>query len=61
MISIFHLLRRANEEWTEPVEGSEERRAIYKDVNGNDLTEIKTISIPTQREIENIWNLLGMG
>ena len=23
--------------------------------------EIKTISIPTQREIENIWNLLGMG
>ena len=34
---------------------------MYKDVNGNPLTEIKTISIPTQREIENIWNLLGMG
>jgi biopolymer transport protein ExbD len=61
MISIFDLLRRANEEWTAPVEGSEERRALYKDVHGNDLTEIKTISIPTQREIENIWNLLGMG
>ena len=61
MISVFDRLRRANEEWTEAVVGSEERRALYKDVNGNDLTEIKTISIPTQREIENIWNLLGMG
>ncbi len=23
--------------------------------------EIKTISIPTQREIQNIWSLLGVG
>jgi biopolymer transport protein ExbD len=61
MISVFDRLRRANEEWTDPVEGSEERIPKYKDVNGNPVTEIKTISIPTQREIENIWNLLGMG
>jgi biopolymer transport protein ExbD len=61
MISVFDRLRRANEEWTEPIEGSEERRALYQDVHGKDLTEIKTISIPTQREIENIWILLGMG
>jgi len=56
MISIFDLLRRANEEWTDDI-----GNPIYKDVNGDPLVEIKTISIPTQREIENIWNLLGMG
>ncbi len=56
MISIFDVLRRAPEEWTDDL-----GNAMYKDVNGNPLTEIKTISIPTQREIENIWNLLGMG
>jgi biopolymer transport protein ExbD len=56
MISVFDLLRRANEEWTDDL-----GNPIYKDVNGDPLTEIKTISIPTQREIENIWNLLGMG
>ena len=61
MITVFDQLRRANEEWTEPIEGSEERRPLYQDVHGKDLTEIKTISIPTQREIENIWNLIGMG
>jgi len=61
MITVFDRLRRANEEWTEPIEGSDERRALYKDSKGNELKEIKTISIPTQREIENIWNLLGMG
>jgi biopolymer transport protein ExbD len=55
MISVFDLLRRANEEWTDDL-----GNPIYKDVNGDPLTEIKTISIPTQREIENIWNLLGM-
>jgi biopolymer transport protein ExbD len=56
MISIFDRLRRANEEWTD-----EDGNPLFKDVNGDPLTEIKTISIPTQREIENIWNLLGMG
>jgi len=56
MISIFDRLRRAPEEWTD-----DQGNPLYKDVNGNPLTEIKTISIPTQREIENIWNLLGMG
>ena len=56
MITVFDQLRRANEEWTD-----EEGNPLYKDSKGNPLTEIKTISIPTQREIENIWNLLGMG
>jgi biopolymer transport protein ExbD len=56
MISVFDRLRRANEEWTD-----DQGNPMFKDVNGNPLTEIKTISIPTQREIENIWNLLGMG
>ena len=56
MISVFDLLRRANEAWTDDL-----GNPIYKDANGDPLTEIKTISIPTQREIENIWNLLGMG
>jgi len=56
MISVFDKLRRANEEWTDDL-----GNPIHKDVNGDPLVEIKTISIPTQREIENIWNLLGMG
>lgn len=56
MISVFDLLRRANEEWTD-----DDGNPIYKDSKGDPLVEIKTISIPTQREIENIWNLLGMG
>jgi len=56
MIGVFDRLRRANEEWTDDL-----GNPMYKDVNGDPLVEIKTISIPTQREIENIWNLLGMG
>jgi len=56
MISVFDRLRRANEEWIDDF-----GNPLYKDVNGDPLIEIKTISIPTQREIENIWNLLGMG
>ncbi len=56
MISVFDRLRRANEEWTDDF-----GNPLYKDSNGDPLIEIKTISIPTQREIENIWNLLGMG
>jgi len=56
MISVFDRLRRANEEWTDDL-----GNPLYKGVNGDPLVEIKTISIPTQREIENIWNLLGMG
>ena len=56
MITVFDQLRRANEEWVDA-----DGNALHQDVHGNPLTEIKTISIPTQREIENIWNLLGMG
>ena len=56
MIGVFDRLRRANEDWTDDF-----GNPLYKDVNGDPLIEIKTISIPTQREIENIWNLLGMG
>jgi len=56
MIAVFDRLRRASEEWTD-----EFGNPLYKDSKGDPLTEIKTISIPTQREIENIWNLLGMG
>jgi biopolymer transport protein ExbD len=56
MITVFDRLRRANEEWTD-----EQGNPMYKDAKGDPLVEIKTISIPTQREIENIWNLLGMG
>jgi biopolymer transport protein ExbD len=56
MIGVFDQLRRANEEWTD-----EFGNPLHEDVNGDPLTEIKTISIPTQREIENIWTLMGMG
>ncbi len=56
MISIFDRLRRANEVWTD-----DQGDPLYKDVKGEPLTEIKTISIPTQREIENVWNLLRLG
>jgi hypothetical protein len=31
------------------------------DVHGKPLTEIQTISIPTRREIENLWSMLGIG
>ena len=56
MIGVFDRLRRANDEWTDDL-----GNPMYKDVNGDPLVEIKTISIPTQREIENIWTLLGIG
>lgn len=56
MITVFDRLRQAKDEWSDA-----QGNAKYTDVNGNPLTEIKTISIPTQREIENIWSMLGIG
>ncbi len=56
MITTFDKLRQASEEWTDDA-----GNALYHDVHGKPLTEIKTISIPTQREIENIWSMLGIG
>ncbi len=61
MMAVFDELRRAPEEWTKQLEGSDERMPLYRDSRGNPLTEIKTISIPTRREIENIWTMLGVG
>ena len=55
MIRVFDRLRQAPSEWTD-VDG----RSLYTDVRGNPLVEIKTISIPTQREIENLWSMLGI-
>ena len=49
MITVFDQLRRANEEWTD-----EEGNPLYKDSKGNPLTEIKTISIPTQGDREHL-------
>jgi biopolymer transport protein ExbD len=55
MIAVFDELRRAKLEWSDA-----DGVALHLDVNGNPLSEIKTISIPTQREIENIWTMLGI-
>jgi biopolymer transport protein ExbD len=56
MIRVFDTLRQANDEWTD-----ENGQPLYMDVHGKPLTEIKTISIPTRREIENLWSMLGIG
>ena len=45
MISVFDELRRAPERFQEL---------------GLDIEKIETISIPTRREIENIWTMLGV-
>jgi biopolymer transport protein ExbD len=55
MIRVFDTLRRANDEWTD-VDG----QPIHMDVHGKPLTEIQTISIPTRREVENLWSMLGI-
>jgi len=55
MIRVFDLLRQAQSEWTDA-----DGRPLYMDVHGNPLVGIKTISIPTRREIENLWSMLGI-
>ncbi len=55
MIRVFDLLRQARSEWTDA-----DGRPLYVDVHENPLVGIKTISIPTRREIENLWSMLGI-
>jgi biopolymer transport protein ExbD len=55
MIRVFDTLRTARDEWTD-ADGT----PLHKDVHGKPLTEIQTISIPTRREIENLWSMLGI-
>ena len=55
MIRVFDTLRTAKNEWTDA-----DGQPLHKDVNGKPLMEIQTISIPTRREIENLWSMLGI-
>ena len=55
MIRVFDTLRQAKDEWTDAA-----GQPLYMDVNGKPLTEIQTISIPTRREIVNLWSMLGI-
>ena len=55
MIRVFDTLRQARDEWTDA-----NGEPLYVDVNGKPLMEIQTISIPTRREIENLWSMLGI-
>jgi len=55
MIRVFDTLRTARNAWTD-IDG----QPLHKDVNGKPLMEIQTISIPTRREIENLWSMLGI-
>jgi biopolymer transport protein ExbD len=55
MILVFDTLRQARQEWTD-----ENGEALHNDVHGKPLMEIQTISIPTRREIENLWSMLGI-
>jgi biopolymer transport protein ExbD len=57
MIRVFDQLRQAESEWTT---GPPDFEPLYMDVRGNPVVGIKTISIPTQREIENLWSMLGI-
>jgi hypothetical protein len=59
MITVFDELRKAREEWSEFDPATETWIPLHKDQAGKELGAIQTISIPTQREIENIWSLLG--
>lgn len=54
MIRVFDELRKSEQEW------SEDGQPLYKDTHGKPLVGIKTISIPTRREIENLWSMLGI-
>ena len=56
MIRVFDTLRTATDEWTDA-----DGQPLHMDVHGKPLTEIQTISIPTRREIENLWSMLGIG
>lgn len=60
MITVFDELRRAKEEWSDYDAATETWIPKFKDQAGKSLGEIQTISIPTQREIENIWSMLGV-
>jgi biopolymer transport protein ExbD len=55
MIRVFDTLRTARNEWSDA-----DGQPLHKDVNGKPLIEIQTISIPTRREIENLWSMLGI-
>jgi len=55
MIRVFDTLRTAGNEWSDA-----DGQPLHKDVNGKPLIEIQTISIPTRREIENLWSMLGI-
>jgi len=55
MIRTFDTLRTARIEWTDA-----DGQPLHMDVHGKPLTEIQTISIPTRREIENLWSMLGI-
>ena len=55
MIRVFDTLRMAREEWADA-----DGRPLHKDIHGKPITEIQTISIPTRREIENLWSMLGI-
>jgi biopolymer transport protein ExbD len=66
MITVFDELRKAKETWSDKVvtgEGNTEQVTWvpkYTDRAGKPLGEIAVISIPTRREIENIWSMLGV-
>ncbi len=60
MMQAFDELRRAKELWSNYDVATETWTPKYKDSAGKPLGEIQTISIPTQREIENIWSMLGV-
>jgi biopolymer transport protein ExbD len=55
MIRAFDTLRTARIEWSDA-----DGRPLHMDVHGKPLTDIQTISIPTRREIENLWSMLGI-
>jgi biopolymer transport protein ExbD len=60
MLRVFDELRRAKETWSVYDAATEVWTPKFKDQAGKPLGEIQTISIPTQREIENIWTMLGV-
>jgi len=60
MITVFDELRRAKQDWSTYDAATETWMPKFKDQSGRPLGEIKTISIPTQREIQNIWSMLGV-
>jgi len=61
MIRVFDELRKARQEWSKYDPATETWIPQFKDQSGRPLGEIQSISIPTRREIENIWSMLGIG